>query len=44
MIPRLLWFIAGAVAGYIASGYVEGLMDDGDKEERDPLEQIKEVV
>jgi len=28
---RLVWFIVGAVAGYIASGYVEGLMDDGQK-------------
>jgi hypothetical protein len=26
---RLIWFIAGAVAGYIASGYVEGLAGSG---------------
>jgi hypothetical protein len=25
---RLAWLIAGCVAAYIASGYVEGLMDD----------------
>jgi hypothetical protein len=30
---RLAWFVAGAIFGYIASGYVEGLMDDGQKEE-----------
>jgi hypothetical protein len=31
---RLAWFIAGCVAAYIASGYVEGLLDDeGDTED-----------
>jgi hypothetical protein len=33
---RLAWFIAGCVAAYIASGYVEGLTEetDADKEEK----------
>ncbi len=30
---KLLWFLAGAVASYIASGYVEGLVEDDPKEE-----------
>ncbi|WP_156908139.1 hypothetical protein [Desulfovibrio cuneatus] len=30
---KLLWFLAGAVASYIASGYVEGLVEDDSKEE-----------
>jgi hypothetical protein len=31
---RLAWFLAGCVAAYIASGYVEGLMaDENDAED-----------
>jgi hypothetical protein len=25
---RLVWFVAGAVVSYIASGYVEGLLEE----------------
>ena len=30
---KWLWFLAGAVASYIASGYVEGLLEEEPKAE-----------
>lgn len=39
---RLAWFIAGAVVGYIASGYVEGFMGDEQSEESDSRKQAAE--
>jgi hypothetical protein len=31
---RLVWFLAGCVVSYIASGYVEGLTDDNSQSEK----------
>jgi hypothetical protein len=33
---RLAWFLAGAVFSYIASGYVEGWLEDEENKEDKP--------
>ena len=41
---RVAWLLAGAVIGYIASGYVEGLMDDERKEDSGSSKQAVEEL
>jgi hypothetical protein len=40
---RLAWFIAGCVVSYIASGYIEGLMDEGNDSKADVDAGVKKA-